>query len=178
MLQGKNIYLRALEPEDLDLLAKVENDESLWEVSNTQTPYSKFVLKQYLDNAHLDIYQVKQLRLVIINKPDNQEVGLIDLFDFNPHHKRVGIGIVIIKKHQHKGYATEALRLVIHYCFNTLQLHQIYANILEENTKSISLFTQQGFKNIGVKKDWISYQNKFKNEILFQLINETKPDSK
>jgi len=178
MLQGKNIYLRALEPEDLDFLSKIENDESLWEVSNTLAPYSKFVLKQYLKQSHLDIYQIKQLRLVIVNKSQNKEVGLIDLFDFNPQHKRAGVGIAVTKKHRYKGYATEALSLIIDYCFKTLQLHQIYANILEGNTKSVLLFTKQGFKEIGVKKDWISYQNNFKNEILFQLINEDKHHSK
>ena len=65
-LKGKNIHLRALEPEDLDFLYEIENNESIWEVSNTQTPYSKWVLKNYLENAHQDIYEAKQLRLVIV----------------------------------------------------------------------------------------------------------------
>jgi len=172
MLKGKNIHLRALEPQDLDFLSKTENDEDLWEVSNTQTPYSKFVLKQYLENAHLDIYQVKQLRLVIEDNLNNQKIGLIDIFDFDPQHKRAGIGIVVSKTNQRQGYGKEALKLIIDYCFKTLQLHQIYANIIASNIKSISLFKKQGFKEIGIKKDWISYQNEFKNEILFQLINE------
>ena len=47
-LKGQNIHLRALEPEDLDFLYEIENNESIWEVSNTQTPYSKWVLKNYL----------------------------------------------------------------------------------------------------------------------------------
>jgi diamine N-acetyltransferase len=42
-LSGTNLYLRALEPEDLDFIYQIENDESVWEVSNTQTPYSKFL---------------------------------------------------------------------------------------------------------------------------------------
>ena len=62
-LQGKHISLRALEPEDLEFLFQIENNESFWEVSHTQTPFSKFLLKQYLENAHLDIYEAKQLRL-------------------------------------------------------------------------------------------------------------------
>jgi len=172
MLKGINIFLRALEPEDLDFISEIENDETLWEVSNTQTPYSRFVLKQYLEQSHLDIYQIKQLRLVIVNKSTNKTVGLIDLFDFSPQHKRAGIGIVISKNNQRQGFAKEALSLLINYSFKSLQLHQLYANILEGNEKSISLFTKLEFKKIGIKKDWISFQNKFKNEILFQLINE------
>ncbi|MCB0381914.1 MAG: GNAT family N-acetyltransferase, partial [Psychroserpens sp.] len=64
-LKGKHIYLRALEPEDLDFIYQIENDPSVWEISNTITPYSKFLIKQYLENAHKDIFEVKQLRLVI-----------------------------------------------------------------------------------------------------------------
>ncbi|RZJ63737.1 MAG: N-acetyltransferase, partial [Flavobacterium sp.] len=67
-LQGDAIYLRALEPEDLDFIYAIENDEAVWEVSNTQTPYSRFLIRQYLENAHQDIYEAKQLRLAICMK--------------------------------------------------------------------------------------------------------------
>ena len=53
-LKGERIYLRALEPEDLDFIHEIENDESIWEISSTQTPYSKFLIKQYLENARQD----------------------------------------------------------------------------------------------------------------------------
>ena len=79
-LQGKNIYLRALEPEDLEFIFAIENDESIWELSNTQTPYSRFLIRQYLENANQDIYEAKQLRLAICNNDDFKAIGLIDLF--------------------------------------------------------------------------------------------------
>ncbi|MEM7270106.1 MAG: FAD-binding dehydrogenase [Pseudomonadota bacterium] len=110
-LHGESIYLRALEPTDLDFLYQLENDESVWEVSNTITPYSKFVLKQYLDNAHRDIYEVKQLRLVICEVGADLPVGFIDLFDFEPKHRRVGIGVIIFSEdHRQRGYAAEGVR--------------------------------------------------------------------
>ncbi len=167
-LKGAQVYLRALEPEDLEFIYKVENDERVWEVSNTQTPYSRFLIKQYLENAHLDIYEAKQLRLVISNYKD-EVVGLIDLFDFNPTHRRVGVGILILDKEQRgKGYGSEALKLVINYGQTHLHLHQLYASISEENKKSIDLFTKAGFKYIGQRKDWTIVNGKFKNENLYQ----------
>lgn len=171
-LLGEHIKLRALEPKDLEFLFRTENNESFWEVSHTQTPYSKFILKQYLENAHLDIYQAKQLRLIIEEKKSKQSIGMIDLFDFNPQHKRAGIGILISKEHQQKGYASEALQLLINYCFTHLELHQLYANITQDNTKSLALFKKHNFKEIGIKKDWILSKGKYKNELLFQLIHE------
>ncbi len=168
-LIATNIILRALEPEDLDFLFQTENNTSLWEVSSTQTPFSKHLLKQYLANAHQDIYEAKQLRLIIEAK--NKAIGMIDLFDFNPQHKRAGIGILILKEFQGKDYATEALKTCITYAFSTLDLHQVYANITSDNTKSIALFTKNNFTKIGIKKDWIFSNGKYKDEIAYQLVN-------
>ncbi len=170
-LKGEHIYLRALEPEDLDFVYEIENDEAIWEISNTITPYSRFLIKQYLEHAHKDIYEAKQLRLVIVTN-DNVVVGLIDIFDFDFHNKRAGIGVLIKdQSNRHKGFGTEALQLLIQYCFKHLNLHQLYCNISEENEASITLFENQGFKKIGLKKDWNLVNGNYKNEYLLQLIN-------
>ena len=172
ILSDQNIHLRALEPEDLEFLYQIENKESFWEVSHTQTPFSKYVLKQYLENAHLDIYESKQLRLLIEEKSTKKQLGMIDLFDFNPQHKRAGVGILIHPDFQKKGFASEALSILINYSFTHLQLHQLFANITTENSNSLKLFKKHNFVKVGVKKDWILSEGKFKHEVLFQLINE------
>ncbi|WP_339894319.1 GNAT family protein [uncultured Algibacter sp.] len=170
-LKGKNIYLRALEPEDLEFIHAIENDESIWEISNTQTPYSKFLIKQYLEHAHKDIFEVKQLRLVISNY-ENIALGMIDLFDFDFKNSRAGVGILVKESNDRKrGYGREALKLLIDYSFTHLGLHQLYCNISEENEVSVKLFVNHGFKKIGLKKDWNYVNGSYKNEYLFQLIN-------
>ena len=169
-LKGKKNNLRALEPEDLEFLYQIENDESFWEISHTQKPFSRYMLKQYLESAHLDIYETKQLRFIIEETATKKQVGMIDLFDYNPQHKRAGVGILIHPDFQKKGFASEALSLLINYSFSHLQLHQLYANITSDNMQSISLFKKHNFFQVGVKKDWILSKGKFKDEVLFQLI--------
>ncbi|WP_313804505.1 GNAT family N-acetyltransferase [Flavobacterium sp.] len=172
-LKGNTVYLRALEPEDLEFVYTIENDESIWEVSNTQTPFSKFLIRQYLENAQQDIYEAKQLRLAICKSDSNATVGLIDLFDFDPSNQRAGIGIVIQNaEDRNQGIGKEALGLLIDYSFKQLQLHQLYANIGTENVASVNLFTNFGFRCVGVKKDWMRFQNRFTDEGLYQLIND------
>ncbi|OAD44562.1 GNAT family N-acetyltransferase [Polaribacter atrinae] len=171
-LTGKKINLRALEPEDLDFLYQIENNESFWEISHTQTPFSKFILRQYLENAHLDIFEAKQLRLLIEEPATKQQLGMIDLFDYNPMHKRAGIGILIHPDFQKQGFATESLSILIKYAFSYLNVHQLYANITTDNSKSIALFKKHSFKEVGIKKDWILFEGKFKDEVLFQLIKD------
>jgi diamine N-acetyltransferase len=170
-LKGKHIYLRALEPEDIDFVYKIENDMSLWELSDTQTPYSKFLIKQYLENAQQDIFEAKQLRLAICSKND-ETIGLIDVFDFDIKNKRAGIGILIQDEdNRGHGFGTDALELLTEYCFKTLHLHQVYANISETNFRSLKLFENNGFKIIGLKKDWSFNGEYYSNEYILQRIN-------
>lgn len=169
-LKSDHILLRAIEPADIDHLYAWENDTDNWAVSNTQTPFSKFVLEQYLTSAHEDIYTVKQLRLIIC-KADGEAVGAIDLFDFDPNHMRAGVGILIADKtDRRKGYASEALKLLTDYCFTTLNLHQLYCNITVDNEASVLLFQKHGFQITGIKKHWIREGSKYKDELMLQLI--------
>ncbi|TMM53628.1 GNAT family N-acetyltransferase [Maribacter algarum] len=171
-LKGEHIYLRAIEPDDLKFLYELENDTAIWEVSGTATPYSKHVLQLYLDNAHRDIYDVKQLRLCICNL-ERKVVGLIDLFDFDPKNNRAGLGIVIKDSNsRNQGIGNESIRILVDYGFSILNLHQIFANVAEDNEASIHLFEKLGFHKVGVKKDWILVNGGYKNEILFQKIKE------
>ncbi len=170
-LKGKKVFLRALEPEDLEFIHAIENDQLVWEISNTQTPYSKYLIKQYLDQANKDIYEVKQLRLVISNY-DNKTLGMIDLFDFDFKNRRAGVGILIKDEvNRHKGIGTEALNLLVNYSFLNLDLHQLYCNISETNLESIKLFENRGFERVGLKKDWIFNHGTYTNEYVYQLIN-------
>lgn len=170
ILKGRHTNLRALEPGDLEFLYELENNPEIWEISGTITPYSRHVLKMYLDNAHRDIYEVKQLRLSICNEQD-KVIGFIDLFDFDPKHQRAGIGIVILdKEDRNNGHGSEALALLCDYAFQILNLNQLYANVGESNEPSIHLFKKMGFNLAGVKKDWILSGGEFKNELLFQKI--------
>lgn len=169
-LKGEHIYLRALEKEDLDFIHAIENDEELWELSQTIVPYSRFLLEKYLEQSHRDIFEVKQLRLVICAN-SNEAIGMIDLFDFDFKNKRAGVGILIKELFQRKkGYGREALSLLMDYAKAKLNLHQLYCNITEDNEASLNLFKNSGFEIIGLKKDWTFSDGEYKNEYLLQRL--------
>lgn len=171
-LTGNLVFLRALDPEDLEFVYQIENDESIWNVSNTNTPYSKFLIRQYLENAHQDIFEAKQLRLAICKTESQEAIGLIDLFDFDPNHNRAGIGIIIKENNDRNlGFGSEALDLLIRYSFSKLNLHQLFANIDPNNSASLKLFTTFGFLKIGIKRHWNLVDGNYQDEGLFQLIN-------
>lgn len=174
MLKGNEIRLRALEPHDVELLYRWENDPAIWTISHTLTPFSQFTLKQYIASSAQDIYTSKQLRLMIDELHNRKTIGVIDIFDFDPFHRRAGVGILIDAQYRQMHYATEAIALIKEYMFNVLQLHQIYCNILADNEASLTLFTHAGFEIIGNKKEWILTSNGYQDELMLQCIKPSR----
>ena len=171
LLENNTLRLRAPEPEDLDKLYSWENDSVLWELGSTLSPYSRYELKQYIADTGRDIYDRKQLRLIIELKESCTTVGTIDLYNFDPHHRRAGIGILIDVAHQRKGYAKNALNLLIDYTFSFLKIHLLYAYIPITNTPSLLLLKQCGFETMGVLNDWLSTANGYLDVQIVGRIN-------
>ncbi|AVM49182.1 GNAT family N-acetyltransferase [Capnocytophaga sp. oral taxon 878] len=161
--------LRALEPEDIDFLYHLENQESLWEVSDTQLPFARHLLQDYLQNAKQDIYEAKQYRYVI-SLDDGTALGCIDLYDFSPKHRRATVGIALLEEHQGKGYGARALTMLIRQSQLHLDLHQLIAYIPADNAVSIYLFEKAGFVCNGMLKDWIYSEGVYKNVGVYQLL--------
>lgn len=171
VLRGQKIVLRLLELTDVDAIYRIENNEAFWSIGDTKGPFSLQTIQEYVANAKRDIYEVKQLRLAICELQTGRLVGLLDLFDFDIFHSRAGVGILIEYPEDRKmGFGTESVALLQTYAKEVLNLHQLYANILEDNVASINLFEKQGFVKIGVKKDWRREGDEFKNELLYQHI--------
>lgn len=171
-LEFGKVRFRALEPDDIDLLYEWENDSEIWEVSNTYEPFSKYILAKYIKESQRDIYESKQIRM-IIETLEGKAVGAIDLFDFDPFHFRAGVGILIHDEKDRKlGYANDALQLLCTYASTHLRLHQLFANISADNAASIKLFENNGFELSGTKKDWRRTMDGWKNELMFQKILE------
>lgn len=172
-MKYQDIILRAIEPEDLELLYEWENNGDYWIISNTITPFSKYTLKRYIKNSHKSIYETGQLRLMIVHAEDKVTIGTIDIFDFDPFHSRAGLGILIAREdYRRKGLASMALRCLVDYCFETLHLHQLYCNILGNNCESMELFNKAGFSESCVKRDWIKTASGYLDEHFFQMINQ------
>lgn len=167
---GNRIRLRAMEPEDLSLIYDIENDPQQWYISNFTVPYSRYVMKQYMENTQYNIYTDKQLRLIIVGRDDDVPVGIIDVTEFMPMHARAEVGIVIKEEFRGLGYAKEALELICDYAFCYLHLRQLTAHVVSDNEPSMRLFTSCGFVRCGLLKDWLFVEGVYKDVALLQRI--------
>ena len=173
-LMNDRIYLRAVEPEDMDIMYEMENDPSMWDISNFTVPYSRYVLRQYIEGSQCDVFADKQLRLMITRVDTQEPIGLIDLYDFDPYHQRAGLGIMIHNMENRKqGYASSAIKLMLDYCFETLGLNQVYSSVPSCNVASLKLFEATGFTQTGYRKQWLKRGNEWEDVIYFQQLAST-----
>ncbi len=174
LLETEKIRLRAVEPEDLDVLYRWENNPAYWHAGEVRAPYSKYLLKQYILSASKDIYENKQLRFIIELKESNTPVGTIDLFDFDVFNSRIGVGLLIDKPFQNQGYVSMSLTIIKEYVFSYLNIHQLYAHVAVKNTNSIKLFEKNGFNKTCVLKEWLLIDTIFTDAVLFQHLKPLK----
>lgn len=169
-LVSERIRLRAMEPVDLDLLYEMENDPEMWDITNTTVPYSRYILRQYIESSRYDLYADCQLRLVIMRQEDNLTMGTIDVTDFVPFHGRGEVGIALRREFRGCGYATEALQLLCDYAFSFLHLKQLVVHIAADNEVSLHLFRSCGFTDCGLLKQWWRTGQEYKDVLLLQCL--------
>ena len=169
MLKSNLLRLRAVEPEDLDLMYLIENDTELWPLGQTSVPFSRYALKQYIAESSNDVFRDRQLRLVI-ETADGISVGFVDLQNYEPLHHRAEVGIVIVPGWQRKGLATEALRLLARYVSAHLGIHQLYALVPECNAASLALFRKSGYRETATLQDWLNSPEGWQSVAVLQKI--------
>jgi diamine N-acetyltransferase len=172
LLKNEHIHLRPVEPEDLELLYHWENNPEIWSISDTRQPYSRFALRQYIADSDKNIYEIRQMRLMIVDNKSKETVGTVDLYDFDIHNSRIALGLFVDQSQQRKGYAKSALKLTEEYVFNFLKLNQLYCYISEKNTASRTMFKNEGYCSDTILKNWIKTVEGFENIIVFQRFNK------
>jgi diamine N-acetyltransferase len=157
VLSGLNIFLRELQPTDVDVMFNWENNANNWKVSGTVQSFTKAEIETFV-NTPQDLIQNEQIRYVIFLNNSQIPIGTVDLFEFDAAKKTVGIGVLIAEKaFRNKGFAQEGINLITNYCRNELKLVNVFCNIQKDNTTSIRLFEKCGFQYI---EERVLFENK------------------
>lgn len=163
------IRLRAIEPEDLDLLYRIENDMKLWNVGTSNVPYSRYTLHDYVANASDDIYTDRQVRMMVENQ-GGEIVGIVDIVNFDPGNCRAEVGLIILDAFRRQGYGSSVLTSIADYALHILHLHQLFAFVDIRNEASLGLFHKQGYLLSATISDWLYDGREYHDAVLMQLV--------
>ena len=176
--------LRAMEPEDLELIYRIENNPAYWRHGSTTVPYSRYALRQYMESAQNDLFKDGQVRLVIqclehrsewrVERKDWRDepgswrtVGLADLCNFDAIHLRAEISLALLPEFQSLGIGEAAVKCLEEYAVR-LNLHQLYAVIAETNLPAMRLFQRLNYQKGAHLRDWLRQGPDFINAFIWQ----------
>lgn len=174
ILEGKRIYLREIKVEDVNQnYCGWMNDPDVNKYLESRfAAHSIVSLKKYVKNIISDRLNVF---FAIILKTENKHIGNIKLGPINNVHNVADIGIIIGEKDcWGKGYATEAINLVVNYAFTRLNLHKITAGCYATNKGSLNAFLKAGFSQEGVRKQHCFSDGKYVDDIVLGIIKSEK----
>ena len=172
LLANELVRLRVLEPTDLDLLLRWENDSTAWTTGATHTPCSRQRAWQYLQSHNGDLFASGEVRFVIETvETEPRPVGCIDLTSFDPFNRRAEVGILIDAHEREKGYGNAALALLVKYALEHIGMRQLYAIVPDDNAASIALFEGCGFTLAGTLRDWLRRGHAYHSARLYQHVD-------
>ena len=168
---GDKIYLRPLEMEDIDSFVLWLNDEEVRQYLSMTSPLNKIREKEWVENLYKDD---RNTVLGIVVKENDQLIGNIGMHRISIPHRQAGMGIFIGDKTcWSKGYGTEALKLMLGYGFDQLNLHRLHLTVFSFNARAIRTYEKVGFKREGVFREHL-YRNGKYHDVYYMAILENE----
>jgi diamine N-acetyltransferase len=150
VLLGKRIHLRAIEKEDLPHFVRWLNDPEVRRNLQLFQPLSLAQEEEWFKGILQRAVEEQPLVIEIMKENTWQPVGNISLFSIRNADRAAEIGIFIGEKtYWDKGYGTEAMKLMLHFGFNELNLNRIFLRVYETNQRGIRAYEKAGFKMEG-----------------------------
>jgi len=162
---GNNIKLIAFEREDIDIVKGWINDERISVGNCPRFPICTYEQEMW----YQDVYKDKTKKKMIISTKEGEKVGMVSLGRIDYKNQNSEIGIYIMPDHQQKGYAKEAISLLLRFSFNEMNMHKIYALICNYNKPSLELFKSLEFIHESTNKEIEFINGKFVDVEMFSI---------
>jgi RimJ/RimL family protein N-acetyltransferase len=170
--RGSKVYLRAFEPTDGDYNFESWNDfETLKYRDVPKFPASKQITSFY---AHKDAEQgpIAAEAHLIIENLEGEIVGDIGTGQCDPKCGTFTFGLEIKKTHRRKGYAYEAILLVLRYYFFAQRYHKAWTSVYSFNEPSLALLNKLRFEKEGLQKEMSFLNGKYHDKVLFGMTED------
>lgn len=175
-MESTTIYLRSLESRDLPRLVEMEiqNKELFEQFSITRQPdfYTLDGQAKRMQKQEENRLGGKEYNFGVFHKEDEKLIGSINLVQVmrGPVQSAI-MGYTIDKDYNGKGYATEAVKLLVEYAFEELLLHRIEAGVMPHHGASIRVLEKAGFHQEGVRRKNVQINGIWQDHQMLAIIN-------
>ena len=123
-----------------------------------------------IDMFHNNFIKKRGIRWGIMIKENQQFIGTVGLNGLQLKNKRAEIGYEIHPAYWRTGYTTEAIKRVLNFSFDVLDLNRIGAIVYPENEPSLNLLNKVGFTKEGLLRGYIHQNDQFHNTFVLSLL--------
>jgi RimJ/RimL family protein N-acetyltransferase len=163
--QGNNVRLRAVEPEDIDFFCACHQDsDRCRRLDHVSVPPSRAMLAAWVEKQSRRDFDSETFFWVIENEVA-ERVGGISTHLCQPRTGTFGYALDIVPAHRRKGYAGEAIRLVLRFYFDELRYQKVTVSVHSDNEASIRLHERLGFQHEGRLRRMVFTNGVFLDEI-------------
>ena len=151
---GRKVRLRGIEPEDWpSFLAFDEHSGDMRSADMLHPPRSAEGRRDWARQEATRTSASDEFRLAIESLADGELVGAVNTHQTDPRAGRFGYGIAIGNRFQRRGYAREAVVLLLRFMFGERRYHKCEAGVYAFNTPSLELHRALGFREEGRLRD-------------------------
>lgn len=146
---GGAVRLRAVETEDWEHFHHFSQDTEM-ERSGYQIsfPQSRAAVQRWSEEQAVARPPNDNARFAIATL-GGVLVGSLNVVDADPRHGTFGYGIALGREHRRKGYATDAIRILLRHYFGELRYQKANARVYAFNEASVGLHQKLGFREEG-----------------------------
>ncbi|MFD1736454.1 GNAT family N-acetyltransferase [Bacillus salitolerans] len=132
-------------------------------------------MRKSIEQSLINFTQNKEIPWVILNKRDEEVIGMFRFHKLHTWHKKTEMGVVIKKEFQNSGVMTEILEPILSYGFHTLQLNRIVGDIFAGNVGSSKLLQKYGFHKDGVLRQTDFDGEQYHDTVVYSLLKSEYP---
>jgi RimJ/RimL family protein N-acetyltransferase len=176
--QGQKVCLRSIAPEDWTIFYDWNTDTEVAQYSSAVPfPTSTEAFKKWVAEAAMAGPKNDTFRWVIENL-DGGLVGTIHTHNCISRWGTFQYGVAIQREHWRKGYAAEAILLVLGYYFRELRYQKATVDIYAFNEASLRLHERLGFKHEGRLRRMIYTDGAYHDKLILGMTAEEFEGSK
>ena len=165
---GERIYLSPINIDDAEVYTKWMND---YEVSGNLGNYRQ-VISLNSEKAIIEKLVSDGQNFAVVLFDTDQLIGNISLMDIDHLNRTANVGIFIGEpENRNRGYGTEAMRLVLKYGFETLNLHNIMLHVHSDNQRAITCYSKSGFSEIGRRREALYKNGSFIDLVYMEILD-------
>lgn len=165
---GENLYLSPMNVEDAPIYVKWLNDKTVSENIGLDTKITTLEGEREWLRKNQNEYN-----FAIVLKKNDELIGNISFDEVDLIHRNACLGIFIgDEKHRGKGYGKEAIKLLLEYGFNNLNLNNIMLNVYSFNKRAIKVYESLGFKKFGIRHKSHYFKGQFYDEIQMEILKD------